>query len=98
MIFRGSAREAAAGFPANANVAAALALAGVGPDLTEVEIWADPAMTRNRHIIRAETATSRLTVMIESEASAANPRTGQLAPLSVIACLKGLTSTLKIGG
>ena len=33
-VFEGTAREAAAGFPANVNVAAALSLAGIGPDRT----------------------------------------------------------------
>src|SRR6266404_8885692 len=42
-VFAGTAREAARGFPANVNVAAALALAGIGPDRTTIEIWADPA-------------------------------------------------------
>src|SRR5216684_5502040 len=37
-VFTGSAREAARGFPANVNVAAALALAGIGPDKTTIEI------------------------------------------------------------
>ncbi len=41
-VFAGSAREAAAGFPENVNVVAALALAGIGPDRTMIEIWADP--------------------------------------------------------
>ena len=41
-IFDGSAREGARGFPANVNVAAALSLAGIGPDKTRLEIWADP--------------------------------------------------------
>src|SRR5438270_10762374 len=36
-VFSGTAREAARGFPANVNVAAALALAGVGPDRTTIE-------------------------------------------------------------
>jgi Aspartate dehydrogenase, C-terminal len=42
LVFRGTARDAAAGFPANVNVAAALALAGIGPDRTMAEIWAAP--------------------------------------------------------
>lgn len=36
--FSGSAREGARGFPANVNVAAALSLAGIGPDRTALEI------------------------------------------------------------
>src|SRR3977135_741974 len=53
-IFDGSAREAAKGFPANVNVAAALSLAGIGPDQTKIEIWADPALTRNVHRIEGD--------------------------------------------
>ena len=37
-VFDGNAYDAARGFPANVNVAAALALAGVGPERTRVEI------------------------------------------------------------
>lgn len=53
-VFRGTPREAAIGFPANLNVAVALSLAGIGPDRTELEIWADPALTRNTHRIEVE--------------------------------------------
>src|SRR4051794_36901360 len=53
-VFQGNAYDAAAGFPANVNVAAALALAGIGPERTRVEIWADPTITRNTHAIRVE--------------------------------------------
>lgn len=37
-VFSGTAREGAAGFSANLNVAAALGLAGIGLDRTELEI------------------------------------------------------------
>ena len=40
-VFSGGQRGAIA-FPANVNVAAALGLAGVGADSTELEVWADP--------------------------------------------------------
>jgi aspartate dehydrogenase len=97
LVFEGNAREAAAGFPANVNVAAALALAGIGPERTMVRIWADPTMTRNRHTIRVEADAARFTMTIEGVPSEDNPRTGRLTPLSVLACLRGLVSTLKIG-
>ncbi|HEV2302624.1 MAG TPA: aspartate dehydrogenase [Stellaceae bacterium] len=96
-VFAGTAREAARGFPANVNVAAALALAGVGPDRTMVEIWADPALTRNTHRIEVEAEAARFSMQIEGVPSFENPRTGRLTPLSVVALLKRLTSPLLIG-
>jgi aspartate dehydrogenase len=97
IIFEGNALEAAAGFPANVNVAAALALAGIGPLRTRVRLWCDPGVDRNIHTIHVEAAAARLTMTVENVPSEANPRTGQLTPLSVLACLRGLVSTLKIG-
>jgi aspartate dehydrogenase len=96
-VFSGTARVAARGFPANVNVAAALALAGIGPDRTTIEIWADPSVTRNIHRIEVEAAAARFSMQIENVPSAENPRTGQLTPLSVIAALKKLSSPLAVG-
>ena len=96
-VFDGNAFDAAAGFPANVNVAAALALAGIGPVRTRVKIWADPGVDRNIHTIRVDAEAARITMTVENVPSEANPRTGRLTPLSVIACLRGLVSTLKVG-
>jgi aspartate dehydrogenase len=96
-VFRGNALEAAQGFPANANVAAALALAGIGPVRTKVEIWADPGVSRNTHRIRVEAETARFTMTIENLPSERNRRTSRITPLSVLACLRGMTATLKVG-
>jgi len=96
-VFTGTAREAARGFPANVNVAAALALAGIGPERTMIEIWADPTVTRNIHRIEVEADAARLSMQIENVPSVENPRTGRLTALSVIAALKKLTSPLAIG-
>jgi aspartate dehydrogenase len=96
-VFTGTAREAARGFPANVNVAAALALAGIGPDRTTIEIWADPALTRNVHCIEVEAEAARFTMQIENVPSAENPRTGRLTALSVVAALKKLSAPLAIG-
>jgi aspartate dehydrogenase len=96
-VFAGTAREAARGFPANVNVAAALALAGIGPDRTTIEIWADPGITRNVHRIEVEADTARFSLQIENVPSAENPRTGRLTALSVIAALRKLSSPLAVG-
>ncbi|MFZ0608547.1 MAG: aspartate dehydrogenase [Xanthobacteraceae bacterium] len=95
-IFDGSARDGARGFPANVNVAAALSLAGIGPDKTHLEIWADPALTRNTHRIEVDADTARFSMTIEGIPSD-NPRTGRIVPLSAIAALRGLVAELKVG-
>ncbi len=97
MVFAGSAREGAAGFPANVNVAAALGLAGIGADRTKLEIWADPGVTRNTHAIRVESAEARFEMKIENVPTLENPATGKLTALSVIACLRGLVAPLRVG-
>lgn len=96
-VFTGTAREAARGFPANVNVAAALALAGIGSERTTIEIWADPAVNRNIHKIEVEADAARFSMQIENVPSAENPKTGRLTPLSVVAALKKLVSPLAIG-
>ena len=96
-VFAGTAREAARGFPANVNVAAALALAGIGPDRTTIEIWADPGVTRNVHRIEVEADAARFSLQIENVPSAENPRTGRLTALSVVAALRKLSSPLAVG-
>jgi len=95
-VFDGSAREGARGFPANVNVAAALSLAGIGPDKTRLEIWADPGIERNTHRIEVEADTARFSMTIENVPSD-NPRTGRIVALSVVALLRGLTSELRVG-
>jgi len=95
-VFAGTAREAAAGFPANVNVAAALSLAGIGPDRTTVEIWADPAVERNCHTIEVDSDSARFTLSIENIPSE-NPKTGRITALSVLAALRKLKAPLRVG-
>ena len=96
-VFDGTAREGARCFPANVNVAAALGLAGVGPDRTRLEIWVDPTVTRNTHEISVEAEAARLHLRIEGVPTEANPRTGRLVAPSVLATLRKLTSPLVVG-
>ncbi len=95
-VFDGTAREAATGFPANLNVAVALALAGIGPDKTRLEIWADPTVTRNTHRIVVDSDSARFDMTIENIPSE-NPKTGRITALSVIAALRKLTAPLRVG-
>lgn len=96
-VFAGSAREAIKGFPANVNVAVALSLAGIGPDRTRVEIWADPSVTRNTHTIEVKSEVSDFTIQIAGVPTEENPATGKLTPFSVIAALRRLTAPMVVG-
>jgi len=96
-LYEGSVRDAAQKFPANVNVSVALSLAGLGPDSTQYEIWADPAVTRNTHVITVEAAEASFEMSIAGVPTEETPATGKLTPLSTIAALKGLSQTLKIG-
>jgi len=95
-VFEGTAREAAAGFPENVNVAAALSLAGIGPDRTTIEIWADPAVTRNMHRVVVEADSARFEMSIENVPSE-NPKTGRITALSALAALRKMTAPLRVG-
>lgn len=97
VIFTGTADEAAIAFPANTNVAAALALAGLGPARTDVRVIADPAVDRNIHTITVEADSARFTATIEIVPNVENPRSGQLTPRSIVACLRDLVSPIRIG-
>lgn len=97
LVFSGTAREAARGFPANVNVAAALSLAGVGPDRTTVEVWADPGVDRNVQSVRVVSEFGEAEMTIRNIPSTENPRTGRIVAPSIIACLRRMTAPLVAG-
>jgi aspartate dehydrogenase len=95
-VFSGTARAAAAGFPENVNVVAALSLASIGPDRVMIDIWADPGISRNCHQIEVEADSARFSLSIENVPSE-NPKTGRITALSVIAALRKLRAPLRVG-
>jgi len=93
-FFTGSAREAASRFPQNANVAVISALAGIGLDRTRVELVADPGVAMNRHRLRVSGAFGRLEAVIENRPLADNPKSSEMAALSLVRAIRNRISLL----
>ncbi len=96
-VFAGSVRGGALVFPANVNVAAAVALAGIGPDRTLLEVWADPSVDRNTHSLAIDADSARVQLTIENIPTAENPATGRTAALSIVAALQDLAASFRVG-
>ena len=97
ILFKGSAREGVLRYPENVNVAAAVSLAGIGFDRTELCVIADPGVERNCHEVEAEGEFGRFTFQICNIPSDANPRTGRLVAMSVVHALRRRQARLAIG-
>ena len=98
LIFEGSAIEAVKNFPTNVNVAALLGLAGIGVEKTKVNVIADPSIRINKHEIKVIGKFGELIVRVKNIPSSTNPKTSYLAILSVIECLRSITTKgLKYG-
>lgn len=97
MLYSGTVAEAASMFPANVNIAVALAFAGIGPEKTLYEIWADPGVERNSHTVAVDADSTRFEISIAGVPTEETPGTGKLTPLSVMATLEGLVTPFRVG-
>jgi len=95
VIFSGSAREAALRFPKNANLAVAVALAGVGLETTRVELVADPHCVGNAGYLLAQGRNSELEVRLTNSAFENNPKTSEITGLSVVAALANRSAVIR---
>lgn len=96
-LFRGAAREGVVLFPESVNVAAAVSLAGIGFDRTELCVIADPVVTRNQHTVEAEGEFGTLRLELHNQPSDANPKTGRLVAMSLLHQLMKRTAPIVIG-
>src|SRR5262245_10007757 len=96
-LFEGPAREGVPHFPQNVNIAAVLALAGIGMDRTRLKVVADPALTLNTHTIRVAGRCGRMTVVLENVPAPENPKTSWLACYSALAALRTLGAGVRYG-
>jgi len=97
VLFEGSAREGVPHFPANVNIAAVLAMAGIGFDKTRLKVIADPALRYNTHFIDIKGKTGNISIKLENVPAPDNPKTAWLACYSALAALKLVKSPVRYG-
>ncbi|MBT7952871.1 MAG: aspartate dehydrogenase [Gammaproteobacteria bacterium] len=95
-FYKGSAREAALLYPKNSNVAATVALAGLGFDNTSVELIADPEATENIHEIEVDAVSGSFRISLSGRPLIDSPKTSALAAYSVAKCLIDMDSAIII--
>jgi aspartate dehydrogenase len=96
IFFEGTARQAATDYPQNANVAAAVAIAGLGFDATTVRLIADPTAARNVHEISVRAGCGDFDLQLEGHPSPLNPKTSLMAGFSVAREILNRTGALVI--
>lgn len=96
VFFEGTAREAATRFPKNANVAATLALAGIGMDRTEVRLVADPSVSENTHEYRVTSSVVEYSMVLTGKPSPLNPKTSQSTVYSLARAVLNRAGTVVI--
>lgn len=96
VFFEGDARTAALRFPQNANVVAAVALAGAGFERTRVRLVADPDTDTNRHAVTATGAFGEIRIEVTARTLPQNPKTSMLAPYSIVRTLRNLADGISV--
>jgi len=95
-FLRTDARQAATLFPQNANVAATIALAGVGFEKTEVSLNADPAARGNTHLLEVEGPCGSMRIELSNKPFPDNPKTSMLAGLSLLRVIRNRSEAVVV--
>ncbi|MFC9244878.1 aspartate dehydrogenase domain-containing protein [Streptomyces sp. NPDC057136] len=89
-VMSGTARDVPVKFPKSTNVAASVALAVGDLDTVRVQVVADPAAHRTRHVIEASGAYGSYRFEVAHLPDPGNPATSQVVPYAVLRSLAAL--------
>jgi aspartate dehydrogenase len=96
-FYEGRAREAARLFPQNINVVAALSLAGIGFDRTNIKMYADPLVKHNTFELVARGEFGEIKLELKNKPYPENPKTGHLVVMSVIKSIRRWQERVIVG-
>lgn len=96
LLFEGNAAEAAQRYPKNLNVAATLALAGVGMQKTKVKVVVDPTLTQNQHVIHITSQFGSMRLVLSNTPSPSNPKSSWVVAQSIASVVQREFSILKV--
>jgi len=97
VLYDGPVRDGARLYPQNVNIAAAVALAGIGLDRTRLIIVADPDITTHQVEIAARGAFGSFRFAEDVVPSAENPKTGRLVAMALVKTVRQLRATVVVG-
>jgi aspartate dehydrogenase len=97
LFYEGMAREATKAFPLNVNVLAALSLAGIGFDRTNVKMYVDPTVKHNTFELVSRGEFGELRLELKNRPYPANPKTGHLVVMSLIKAIRRLQERIIVG-
>ncbi|MGH6944564.1 MAG: aspartate dehydrogenase domain-containing protein [Geminicoccaceae bacterium] len=97
VLYEGPVREGARLYPSNVNIAAAVALTGIGLDATVLRIVADPAIATHVVELEAKGAFGRFRFVEDVLPSAENRKTGRIVAMALIKAVRQLSSPLVLG-
>ncbi len=97
VLFEGDAGEAATLFPQNLNVAATLAMAGMGMTATRVRVVVDPQTKGNEHHIQVSGEAGEMQTQVRNKPSPDNPKTSWVVGLSILAAVEKHFAPVVVG-